>query len=73
MITFTGQSYDGENRELRSEFSRPAALSKDGEVQAWDVRVLLKPAYPEFAMEQPNLFDTEDDDIDFAITRASGN
>lgn len=65
--------YDEENRELRSEFSRPAALSHDGEVEAWDVRVLLKPIHPDFAMAQPDLFGTEDDDIDFAISRASGN
>lgn len=65
--------YDGENQELRSEFSRPAALSEDGEVEAWDVRVLLEPTYPDFAMVQPSLFGTEDDDIDFAISRASGD
>ena len=65
--------YDGENQELRSEFSRPAALSDDGEVEAWDVRVLFEPTYPDFAMVQPSLFGTEDDDIDFAISRASGN
>ena len=65
--------YDGQNQELRSEFSRPAALSEDGEVEAWDVRVILEPTYPDFAMVQPSLFGTEDDDIDFAISRANGN
>ena len=65
--------YDEEHQELRSELSRPASISIDGEVEAWDVRVLLKPIHPEFAMAQPDLFGTEDDDIDFTISRASGN
>lgn len=65
--------YDEEHEELRSEFSRPASISEDGEVEAWDVRVLLKPIHPEFAMAQPDLFGTEDDDIDFTISRASGD
>lgn len=43
--------------------------------EAWDVRVLLEPTSPDFAMVQPSLFGTEDDDIDFAtaISRASGS
>lgn len=65
--------YDEEHQELRSEFSRPASISTDGEVEAWDVRVLLKPIHPGFAMAQPDLFSTEDDDIDFTISRASGS
>lgn len=37
------------------------------------MRVLLEPTFPDFAMVQPSLFGTEDDDIDFAISRASGD
>ena len=64
--------YDEQEHELRSEFSRPAMVTQDGRIAKWDVRVLLKTVHTDFEISQPDLFQTEDDDIDFTISRATG-
>ncbi|WP_232297773.1 hypothetical protein, partial [Corynebacterium jeddahense] len=64
--------YDKENQQLRCEFSLATGVSKNGGVEGWLVRVLLKPIHPDFVMAQPDLFGHEDGDIDFTITRAAG-
>lgn len=64
--------YDEATRELRCEFSRPSALTDNGKVYAWSVRVLLEAIQLDSANVQPDLFSSEDDGIDFSISRAAG-
>lgn len=65
--------HDEHTEELRCEFSQPSALTGDGEVYAWSVRVLLEAIRLDSANIQPDLFSSEDDGIDFNISRATGS
>lgn len=65
--------YDETAQELRCEFSRPSALTDGGKVYAWSTRVLLEAIRLDSANVQPDLFNSEDDGIDFSISRATGS
>lgn len=65
--------YDEPTQEFRCEFSRPVALTSDGWIYAWSVRVLLEAINLDSAILQPDLFSNEDDGIDFNISRATGS
>lgn len=65
--------YDEATQQLRCEFSRPSALTDNGKVYAWSVRVLLEAIQLDSANVQPDLFSSEDDGIDFSISRAAGS